>query len=329
MKLLEPDPLRRPTSDALIRYRRRSRRRAVLERCGRDRHGSTRRPRSAARRSGRGLRNGGARRDRRRARVRRVGHGQDRAGPALPQRAAIQGAGDALADGPLLRARVDALQGDRSADRRARPAPAAAAKHRSRAPAAARCGHSRAAVSRYCWASRKSGARLSPCSIISTRSTVRRRAAEALRDLLCALAERAPLVLFIDDVQWGDADSAAILQQVLRQPDGPQMLLIAACRSEDAAGAVLVKSLRETSAPQLCEIGVDRLSHREAASSPRNSSLEMMAGPATPTRLRGTRREARCSCIRSRSTRSHSAHRCVSKRWCASGSTPCPKARRT
>ena len=48
---------------------------------------------------------------------------------------------------------------------------------------------------------------------------VRRRAAEALRDLLCALALRDPLVLFIDDVQWVcDADSAAILQQVLSSP---------------------------------------------------------------------------------------------------------------
>ena len=94
--------------------------------------------------------------------------------------------------------------------------------------------------------------------------TVRRRAAEALRDLLCALGERAPLMLFIDDVQWGDADSAAILQQVLRQPDGPALLLIAACRSEDAAGSVLARSLRDTAASQLRDVGVDRLSQREA-----------------------------------------------------------------
>jgi eukaryotic-like serine/threonine-protein kinase len=93
---------------------------------------------------------------------------------------------------------------------------------------------------------------------------VRRRAAEALRDLLCRLAERAPLVLFIDDVQWGDADSAAILQQVLRPPEGPTLLLIAACRSEDAAGAVLVRSLRETAPSQIRDVAVDRLSQREA-----------------------------------------------------------------
>lgn len=103
---------------------------------------------------------------------------------------------------------------------------------------------------------------------------VRRRAAEALRDLLCALAFRAPLVLFIDDVQWGDADSAAILQQVLRQPDGPALLLIAACRSEDAAGAVLVRSLRETSPAHIRDIGVDRLSHREA----RDLAAQLIAG---------------------------------------------------
>ena len=104
--------------------------------------------------------------------------------------------------------------------------------------------------------------------------TVRRRAAEALRDLLGALGERAPLVLFIDDVQWGDADSAAILQQVLRQPDGPALLLIAACRSEDAAGAVLVRSLRETAPAQIRDVAVDRLSQREA----RELAAQLIAG---------------------------------------------------
>jgi tetratricopeptide (TPR) repeat protein len=103
---------------------------------------------------------------------------------------------------------------------------------------------------------------------------VRRRAAEALRDLLCALGERAPLVLFIDDVQWGDADSAAILQQVLRQPDGPSLLLIAACRSEDAASALLVRSLRETAPAQVRDVSVDRLSQREA----RDLAAQLIAG---------------------------------------------------
>jgi hypothetical protein len=97
-------------------------------------------------------------------------------------------------------------------------------------------------------------------------------ARRALRDLLCALA-RAPLVLFIDDVQWGGR-SAAILQQVLRQPDGPTLLLNAACRSEDASGAVLVKSMRDASPAHIRDIGVDRLSHREA----RDLAAQLIAG---------------------------------------------------
>ena len=109
---------------------------------------------------------------------------------------------------------------------------------------------------------------------------LRRRAFNALRELLARMAAAKPLIVWIDDLQWGDADSATLLLDLLDPALGgdgatthsgaPAMLLIASYRTEDAATIELVRALRE------------RLARGEIGSDVR----ELMIGPLV-------RREAR------------------------------------
>jgi eukaryotic-like serine/threonine-protein kinase len=72
---------------------------------------------------------------------------------------------------------------------------------------------------------------------------LRQRAFGAMRDLLGRIADRKPLVMCIDDLQWGDLDSATLISHVLRPPASPPILVVACFRTEDAAQSACVKAL--------------------------------------------------------------------------------------
>jgi tetratricopeptide (TPR) repeat protein len=54
------------------------------------------------------------------------------------------------------------------------------------------------------------------------------------RQLLRALGERVPIIAFVDDLQWADADSLALLSEVLRPPGAPRLLLLGTLRTPTA-----------------------------------------------------------------------------------------------
>ncbi len=60
--------------------------------------------------------------------------------------------------------------------------------------------------------------------------TQRVRLFASMRELFIRVGDRYPLVVCIDDLQWADADSMALLGEMLRPPEGPAMLVIATLR---------------------------------------------------------------------------------------------------
>jgi hypothetical protein len=79
----------------------------------------------------------------------------------------------------------------------------------------------------------------------------------ALRELWTRLAARAPLVVAIDDLQWADADSLALLAALTRPPDAPRFLLAATVRTAHAGAGI--GGLRDHVGDDVRELLVDRL----------------------------------------------------------------------
>jgi hypothetical protein len=71
----------------------------------------------------------------------------------------------------------------------------------------------------------------------------RRVAVEVLRALLARLSAQRPVVLAVDDVQWGDSDSASLLADAVVPAAKMPVLLIFSCRTDTAALGGFIDSL--------------------------------------------------------------------------------------
>jgi serine/threonine protein kinase/tetratricopeptide (TPR) repeat protein len=124
---------------------------------------------------------------------------------------------------------------------------------------------------------------------------LRARAFRALRDLVAAIAGRGPLVLFVDDLHWGDRESAIFLSDLLSPPDPPPILLVAAYRSEERAASaaleVLLPALRRAlPEDRLHELHVGELDPEDARALTR--ALVARAGAGDEQEIAHVAREA-------------------------------------
>lgn len=94
---------------------------------------------------------------------------------------------------------------------------------------------------------------------------IRKRAFVALRELLWRISDRMPVIMFVDDLQWGDADSATALFEVLRPPEEPVLLFLGSFRNDETEQSRFLNEWealqqRESVALPSREVGVGPLS---------------------------------------------------------------------
>jgi serine/threonine protein kinase len=99
------------------------------------------------------------------------------------------------------------------------------------------------------------------------RIELRRRAFRGLLQMLRGIALTAPTVLFIDDLQWGDIDSAPLLKSLVVDADAP-LLLVLSYRSEEAAELPVLREIFDRTAladeSRLRHVNVSRLAIGDA-----------------------------------------------------------------
>lgn len=107
---------------------------------------------------------------------------------------------------------------------------------------------------------------------------LRQAAFSALRHLLARLAVQRELVVFLDDLQWGDLDSIRLIADLMRQPHPPSLLLVFCSRDESEPGSwdevsvdapirhAAIDSLLSALSPRLTRIELGPLAAPDAVS---------------------------------------------------------------
>jgi CheY-like chemotaxis protein len=111
---------------------------------------------------------------------------------------------------------------------------------------------------------------------------LRTRAFAALRELLGRFSEHHRVTLLVDDLQWGDADGCAALDDLLSASDSPAILVVLSYRSEDLDASPCLAAFRDaprqSSSRTTIVIDLERLEGADAAEYARS----LLAGPGNP-----------------------------------------------
>lgn len=100
---------------------------------------------------------------------------------------------------------------------------------------------------------------------------LRERALEALVEVFARLGAMKPVVLSLDDVQWGDKDSVAFFRHILTDGSPLRIMLLTSYRIEDEgaspflqAYSALLQELKPVTGAEIIDLDMEELSHDEA-----------------------------------------------------------------
>jgi predicted Ser/Thr protein kinase/tetratricopeptide (TPR) repeat protein len=112
----------------------------------------------------------------------------------------------------------------------------------------------------------------------------RLRAETALRKLLENLAARTTIVIWIDDLQWGDLDSARILKSWLAQPSAAAILFVFSYRADEIATSTCLRKLLDKDEEHDTHAPETTIDVAPLAADDIRALCETGFGPQTPAR---------------------------------------------